>query len=352
MKHGVTIYGDRRLSNMPGQEGSSSAPGKVLRGGEFYSPVRSRLGVGDILLSELCQPCSRTVPRHEHELAYVTVVLGGDYLEGDHGHFAELRPFTAAFNPAGVAHSTVIGPAGASFFTIEFRHDALRALDLRLPSDTTFDRGAGSMLWPGLRLYSAFKTQGDALGLESCILEMLGAVAQFEPPESPAPPWFRRVKERLREEFREPLRMRDLAREAGVHPVHLARVFRRIEKQSPGEYQQRQQVRAACELLRDAEWPLALIAAECGFADQSHFTRLFRRMAGTTPGRLRRIINDKVQTEGGPSQPGVNMHMHSCSSDDAGRLHRSSGPQKYADLGMTAPSWIGQRFRRTASRSL
>ena len=88
--------------------------------------------------------------------------------------------------------------------------------------------------------------------------------------------------------------MRDLARDAGVHPVHLARAFRKFEKRSPGEYQQRLQLRAACELLRDPEWPLAEIAAECGFADQSHFTRMFRRMAATTPLRFRQAIVPKA----------------------------------------------------------
>ena len=120
--------------------------------------MQARLRTGDVLLSELRQPCSRTVPRHEHELAYVTVVLDGDYLEGDRGKLDELRPFTAVFNPAGSTHSTVIGPAGASFFTIEFRDEAiLRHLGIRLPDRTTFDRGAGAMLWPGLRLYSGFQ---------------------------------------------------------------------------------------------------------------------------------------------------------------------------------------------------
>ena len=98
----------------------------------------------------------------------------------------------------------------------------------------------------------------------------------------------------MRAEFREHLRMGDLARDAGVHPVHLARVFRKLEKRTPGEYQQRLQLRAACELLRDPEWPLAAIAAECGFADQSHFTRVFRRMAATTPGQFRRAIAVKT----------------------------------------------------------
>jgi len=270
---------------------TSSDPGKLLRGGEFYSPVKARLGTGEVLLSELRQPISRSVPRHEHELAYVTVVLQGDYLEGDRGKLDELRPFTAVFNPAGTAHSTVIGPAGASFFTIELREQNLNQLGIRLPQRTTFDRGAGAMLWPGLRLYSAFTAQTcDPLVVEGNVLEMLGAIAGFEAPEKSAPDWYGRVKERLHDGFREPLRMRDLARDAGVHPVHLARVFRKMEQRTPGEYQQRLQVRFACELLRDPEWPLAIIAAECGFADQSHFTRVFRRMTGTTPARFRQAV--------------------------------------------------------------
>ena len=274
----------------------AGSPGAFLRGGEFYSPVQARLRTDDVLLSELRQPCSRNVPRHEHELAYVTVILRGDYLEGDRGKLDELRPLTAVFNPAGTAHSTVIGPSGACLFTIELREGNLRHLGMNLPRRTTFDRGAGAMLWPGLRLYSAFKTQiGGVTAMENEIveahvLEMLGAIAGFEASESKPPRWFGGVKERLHEGFREPLRMRDLAREAGVHPVHLARVFRRMEKRTPGEYQQRLQVRAACELLRDLEWPLAVIAAECGFADQSHFTRIFRRMTGTTPAQFRRAV--------------------------------------------------------------
>lgn len=287
-----------------------SDSGKFLRGGEFYSPVQSRLRTGDAVLSELRQPCSRAVPRHEHELAYVTVVLHGDYLEGDR-RLDEMLPFTAVFNPAGTAHSTVIGPKGASFFTIELHERNVSELGIKLPGRTIFDRGAGAMLWPGLRLYSAFKAQGSELQtshedvIEAHVLELMGAICGlgttnstswefdsggFESSEKSSPRWFHRVKERLHEDFREPLRMRDLARDAGVHPVHLARVFRKLENRTPGDYQQRLQVRAACELLRKPEWPLAVIAAECGFADQSHFTRVFRRMAGTTPARFRKAV--------------------------------------------------------------
>jgi AraC family transcriptional regulator len=284
----LTIFHHRRLTFVP----DSNQPGKILRGGEFYSPIRVRLSADQVVLSELCQPVARLVPRHEHELAYVTIVLHGEYLEGDHGKLDELRPFTAVFNPVGVAHSTVIGPAGAALFTIEFRTENLRELGLGLPTETSFDRGAGTLLWPGLRLFSAFKNQSaESLVLEGHMFELLGAIAQLDRSSEKTPPrWLTCVKDRLHEEFSKRLRMRDLAREAGVHPVHLARAFRRFENRTPGEYQQQLQLRAACELLRNPEWPLATIAAECGFADQSHFTRVFRRIAATTPLRFRQAV--------------------------------------------------------------
>jgi AraC family transcriptional regulator len=264
--------------------------GKVLRGGEFYSPVQATLRTEDVQLSELRQPCSRKVPRHEHELAYVTVVLRGDYCEGD-SRLEELQPFTAVFKPCGIAHKTEIGPAGAYFFTVEFREGYLRDLDMRLPQQTAFDAGTGGLLWPGLRLFSSFRAQAaDPLVVESDVMEMLGAITQSTCRKKEPPAWLGRVKERLHEEFSGNLRMRDLASDAGVHPVHLARVFRAQERQTPGDYLQRLRTRAACRLLRDPDYPLASIAAECGFADQSHFTRVFRKLTSTTPAKFRDTV--------------------------------------------------------------
>lgn len=271
---------------------SHGPPGALLRGGEFYSPVKAKLLTEAVLLSELHQPCSRSVPRHEHELSYVTLMLDGDYLEGDRGKLEELLPFTAAFNPSGVQHATVIGPAGASLFTVELRDCHVRQLGVRLPSQSEFDRGTGTLLWPALRLYSAFKTQtADSLVLESHVLELVGSIAGLSSSrEKSAPQWLDRVKERMQEEFCENIRMRDLADDAGVHPVHLARVFRAEAGRTPGDYLQQVRVRAACHRLRDPGYPLAAIAVECGFADQSHFTRVFKKMMETTPAQFRRDI--------------------------------------------------------------
>jgi AraC family transcriptional regulator len=116
---------------------------------------------------------------------------------------------------------------------------------------------------------------------------MLGAVAGFRPRETTAPSWFYRVKDRLHSQFRESMRVCDLAAEAGVHPVHLARVFRVHESQTPGDYVQRLRVRAACDLLRDPDTSLAGVAADCNFIEAAGRKRLAR------PERVRLTIRGR-----------------------------------------------------------
>jgi AraC family transcriptional regulator len=265
--------------------------GGVLAGGQFYSPTVRQERQAHLLLTELRQPTPRSLPRHEHELAYVTVVLEGGYSEGHLHGVTELHPFTAIFNPSGVTHTSGIGNTGSRLFTIECPTPLLDTLDLRLPPSPVVDRGTGDVLWPSLRIFSAFRRQdADPLVLECQALELLGALTGRKADNAAAPRWLRRVKDRLHARFQERTRVCDLAAEAGVHPVHLARTFRARVGRGVGDYVQRLRVRAACEQLRDRHASLAGVAADCGFADQSHLTRTFKRILGATPGGFRKAL--------------------------------------------------------------
>ena len=83
-----------------------------------------------------------------------------------------------------------------------------------------------------------------------------------------------------------PLDIETIAREVALSPSHFKRVFREVEGVSPWAYVTERRVRRAEELLRE-ERPLSEIAIETGFADQSHFTRVFKRLTGRTPGAAR-----------------------------------------------------------------
>jgi AraC family transcriptional regulator len=81
-----------------------------------------------------------------------------------------------------------------------------------------------------------------------------------------------------------------LARDAGVHPVHLARAFRRHCGCTPGEFQVALRLAGAAEALRAGKQPIAEIALDCGFADQSHLSRRFRDLYGVAPAAYRRMF--------------------------------------------------------------
>jgi AraC family transcriptional regulator len=82
-----------------------------------------------------------------------------------------------------------------------------------------------------------------------------------------------------------------LAAECDVHPVYLARAFRRHYAQSIGSFMLQSRLRLAMHRLVTTAEPIARIALECGFADQSHLTRLLHRETGSTPARFRRVAH-------------------------------------------------------------
>jgi transcriptional regulator GlxA family with amidase domain len=80
----------------------------------------------------------------------------------------------------------------------------------------------------------------------------------------------------------------DLARQCGVSVGHFSRAFKQSAGVPPHQWLLEQRVRRAQHLLALSPVPIADIAQQCGFADQSHLTRVFERITGTTPGRWRR----------------------------------------------------------------
>lgn len=98
----------------------------------------------------------------------------------------------------------------------------------------------------------------------------------------------RRVLEHIEASLAKPLRNRELAAVLGYSEFHFNVAFRNALGIPPHEYLVRRRIERAQQLMLASELPLCQIAAECGLADQSHLTRLFRRLVGDTPAAWRR----------------------------------------------------------------
>jgi len=92
-----------------------------------------------------------------------------------------------------------------------------------------------------------------------------------------------RVTDFILAHLNQDLSLSALAQQVGFSPYHFARLFRQTTGESPHQYVLRQRIEQAQRLLQEKDMPLAHIAIESGFANQSHLTRVFKQHLGQTP---------------------------------------------------------------------
>ena len=102
-------------------------------------------------------------------------------------------------------------------------------------------------------------------------------------------PWqLRLAQDMLESRLDGEVRLAELAAACGLSVKHFARAFRQSAAAPPHRWLMQRRIDRAKTLLLSSSNSLAVIASECGFADQSHFTTAFRRQVGMPPGAWRR----------------------------------------------------------------
>jgi AraC family transcriptional regulator len=243
-----------------------------------------------IILSEVVAGQRRRLPRHDHDGPFFCMLLAGDYQEKAAGRALRYAAGGLAFHPAGLVHADDLA-AGSRLFGIQLSAEyQARLADLGARPELRLAGPQSGLSWLAARVRREWRRADPcaALAIEGLVLEMLAALARFEPrARTECPAWVDRALEVVRADYARPLTVASLAGAVGVEPARLARAFRRFHGRSIGAAVRRLRVEAACARLRDADVPLTDVAAETGFADQSHLTRVFKRLTGSTPGAYR-----------------------------------------------------------------
>jgi AraC family transcriptional regulator len=106
-------------------------------------------------------------------------------------------------------------------------------------------------------------------------------------------PWqAKRLQTYIQEHLNTRILATDLAELARLSLSHFSRTFRETFGRTPANYIAYCRMRRAQQLMLESTHSLVSIALECGLADQSHFTRVFRRIWGVSPGLWRRLNTD------------------------------------------------------------
>jgi AraC family transcriptional regulator len=100
----------------------------------------------------------------------------------------------------------------------------------------------------------------------------------------------RRVYDYVEAHLNRHLTLTELASVSGLSTYHFSRSFKQRVGVGPQRYLIQRRLERAKTLIRHSNQPLALIAQETGFVDQSHLTSVFHRLIGVTPGRFRASV--------------------------------------------------------------
>jgi AraC family transcriptional regulator len=262
-------------------------------GERFHGAVIRQWRVGTLGFSESVFPPGARIRRHSHAHPYFSILLHGSYRETYSAGVRECGPATAVLHPPGEEHADRFHDAGGRIFRFEITD---RESDFEL-ARAAWDRAElrnGRVRGLAARLYreSCTPDRFSPLAAEALAFEIISEATRDRSlsDKCGAPRWLSRATELLHEALPENLTVQSMANVVGVHPVHLARVFRRRYGCNIGEYARNWRVEVASRQLAAGTQPIAEVAAVAGFADQSHLCRTFKAVSGLTPKEFRAIF--------------------------------------------------------------
>ncbi len=251
--------------------------------------------INGFTLAEGVHPQGSRLPWHTHDGPTICFVLQGGFVEGFHGRSLTCEPAMVKFTPAGEPHFNRFDWTDTRGLLVEVAPARARELSPRAPvldQLVHFQGGLAAAL--ALRVHRELRSSDSSAGLaiEGLLLELLAQAGRGEGPERrrDLPPYVLHARDLLHESLSDGISLSQLAERVEAHPVTLTRAFRRAFGCSVGEYLRRLRLERATQQLTATDLPLARIAADAGFADQAHFSNLFRRRTGLSPSRFRQAL--------------------------------------------------------------
>lgn len=241
-------------------------------------------------------------PWHEHDHWQISMILSGSVSESIGTAERISFPLNVGVKAPGVRHRDRYGGYGATILQLTFPigHAVETLVDRvdRVPQWGWSQSVVVSRAFLRIVNHHPAPCPVDSYLIADFLALLVAPPDLGSPPAVTAggakspPNWLRLVMEEITAAtWIGELRVSELARRAGVHPVYLARAVRRWYGTSVGSVIRNRRLLDAANLLsRDREATISQIAHRSGYSDEAHFCRSFGASTGITPGRFRRLM--------------------------------------------------------------
>ncbi len=262
----------------------------ALGPGRYFGEVVTVRRVGHLLLTATRYRAGEVLPTHFHERPYLFTMFVGSVIEHTMGREHVCSRGSLIYNEAGESHRDHIAECGAVGLNVEL--SGARAAELRREGaghEPLLYHHAGPAIHAvGILQRAAFSDDPlSHLGIEEAVTHLLDSLSGQVKIRRGRPPWLGKVESFIRHGYLDGLELGIIAPSVRVHPAHLCREFRRGFGCTMTEYAARLRADRALSDIMASDAPLATVAAQAGYADQSHMSRAIRKYFGTTPGQLR-----------------------------------------------------------------
>ena len=255
-------------------------------------PLHREGGGGGIVIHEASFGPDLVIPVHVHDAPVISLIVRGVASEQVSEGTRALLAQDLILTPAYAAHAYRFREQG-KWVNMQFSDAWFARLtdgQQLLQRTSQFIRSHSAAAWAS-RIHSEIhqKDAVSTLAIDGAMMLMMADMSRARMNgASTRPRWLRRVEDAIENSIAAPPSVEELAALAGVHPTHLLRTFRRYQGTTIANFVRRRRIERARTEVAQAKRPLTMIALDAGFADQSHFTRVFKRTFGETPGQYAR----------------------------------------------------------------
>jgi AraC family transcriptional regulator len=226
---------------------------------------------------------------HCHENPIISFILEGDSIEKIDRHTGERSAGDLKFYRAGDLHQVRIKRFPSRNINFELEDYFLTQYEL---SEDTLALTIGKNLNAKpvfLRMYNELLADDVFTGTSLQML-LLGLASDTEQSsKQKRPRWITALYKLLDDRWNEQITLQELSQAIDVHPVTISKYFTRYSSCTLGEYVRKLRIDRSLSLIKNSKLSLTEIASQCGFADQSHFTRNFKKLTGLLPKHFKKL---------------------------------------------------------------
>lgn len=260
-----------------------------LMPGQYLAPKCQRFDFNKIQICLTEYPkYQKTGDWHHHKNAMVSFVMQGGNLESRRQTHLERLPGSLNFYHAGELHQNIYKVFPSKHLSLEVAQSFLEEHCL------TEMHLANSIINTPKTKFILLNILHEAIQhdrySDSVIQSLLLSIVQPLKALSKEPPnWLKHVKQLLEHQWNQWPSLNQLSDHVNVHPVTISSFFNHYYHLTISDFLRVIKVERALLMVQNTSKPLTEIAQECGFSDQSHFTRVFKSKTGFLPKQYRRI---------------------------------------------------------------